>query len=213
MNIKVESCKFCWLNVSNWLFTKHGTKCIKFRCCLYARLNTRHTECVLSISQGFGSNWCGWGNGQVAGCCEHGNEHSPFVEDGEYVDHVSDCRFLMIGWKLYVNFAPAFESHTDPQKSRVREVAGLSRRNRSNTAQFRPVYALPSIASLLGIEPVFLFCIRIATRVWSDAGRARTRDAVEIRRVRKTAKIDYLPRRVCLSVRPHRTAWLPLDGF
>jgi hypothetical protein len=51
---------------------------------------------------------------KVAGCCEHGNEHSAFIEDGEYVDHVSDCHFLVIGWEKFVCAMPAFGIDTDP---------------------------------------------------------------------------------------------------
>jgi hypothetical protein len=39
---------------------------------------------------------------EVTGCCEYGNEHSAFIEDGAYVDHVSDCQFLVIGWETFV---------------------------------------------------------------------------------------------------------------
>jgi len=65
----------------------------------------------------------------VAGCCEYGNEHSAFIEDGEYVDHVSDCQFLVIGWEMSVLATPAFGSDTDPHNCRAGEVAVLSRRN------------------------------------------------------------------------------------
>jgi hypothetical protein len=30
----------------------------------------------------------------VAGCCEHGNEHSGFIKDEEFLDKLSDYQFL-----------------------------------------------------------------------------------------------------------------------
>ena len=51
----------------------------------------------------------------MAGCCEHCNEHSAFIEDGEYVDHVSDRQFVVIDWEMFVCATPAFGSDTDPR--------------------------------------------------------------------------------------------------
>jgi hypothetical protein len=40
---------------------------------------------------------CGSGRSPVAGCCEHGNEHSSSIKGGEVLGQVSDYRFLKKG--------------------------------------------------------------------------------------------------------------------
>jgi len=57
----------------------------------------------------------------------------------------------------------------------------------------------------------FLFCNLCMVVLLFLSLRRNNLLGSSFRRVRKTAKGDLAP--LCLSVRTHRTAWLPLDGF
>jgi len=45
-----------------------------------------------------GVNWIDLAQGQVAGCCEHGNELTGFIKCGELLDHLRNTRILKKGF-------------------------------------------------------------------------------------------------------------------
>ena len=62
---------------------------------------------ILKSVEGLGLDLSGSGQGEVAGCCEHGDEPSGYVNCGEFIDQLRNCQLLSwdcAPWPLLLSY-------------------------------------------------------------------------------------------------------------